>query len=168
METFAPAAIAGKKATLRLLGTDLETDVEPVKSETDLTLRFLHHGEVLEEEAYSITPAQFLLSKAAGETYTPAIPLLKFPMHLGDGWEWTGTTSTGAVQQPARASVSSAEENIAFGETFQSALRVDVVLKIGPEPRPHAERKLSFWFLEGKGVVKRDFGSVSSRIMLEE
>ena len=175
---FVPAKAPYTDAALVLSGTRLPVRLEVEQSGSEIVF-FLKskHGEVLEHEAYTVDASRFALWRAGGELYDPVIPLLTDPLKVGSKWEWKGqmrlavdgkpaegpTTST-----PATAAVSLVNDQLNLRSGASEALRVDVLLKMDSGTAQPAERKLSFWFVAGKGMVKREFAASSTRISADE
>lgn len=159
-----PGADPGKAALLRIDGLEVPVELSIVEEKpSDIVIKLWAHGELFEEERYSNPAGAFGLVNAAGETYEPPIPLLKFPMHVGDKLKWDGKMLTGPVGRNASARVTSSEDKLEVGADRVRALLVEVELKIsGGGPNP-ALRRLSFWFVPGKGLLRREFGVSTTR-----
>lgn len=163
-ENLRPDANPGQKAVLVLGGIPVPVEVRASSQGEYLTFQLVAHDVVLEEERYRRRQDGFDLIAAAGEAYSPPLPLLKFPMSVGDSWEWKGKLEIGAPPTPARAVVSTSSEPLNVSSRSDSSLKVHVRLQIeGGGPKP-AERSLSFWFVPGKGLLRREFGQSSARI----
>ena len=122
---------------------------------------FSSQDVVIESETYRLSPGSFELVAYGDETFTKPIPILKFPLVVGDSWTWQG--SFGATQSliPATAEIRTESEPLALANFPQSdSVRTEVTLQYGAAAKP-TERKLMFWFVEGRGMVKRQihFGS---------
>ncbi len=151
------------RAGLILAGTVIPVDLKREAKSDSVTFKLMAHGETVEEESYIFGDSLFSIASAAGESYQPAIPLLKFPMHVGDKWEWVGKMGAAEIVRAAKADVTSANENLNLPGVSGEAIKVNVRLQMdggGPEP---AVRNLTFWFVKGKGIVKREFGASSTR-----
>ena len=120
------------------------------------------NGVMLDSEKYQIQPSSFNLVNAAGEDYVQPIPLLKFPMNVGDSWKWSGQMVTGPVARKADAVVTTSDDKVDMGSPAD-ALLVEVDLSMYSGASEPATRRLSFWFVKGKGLVKRDFAGSTSR-----
>ncbi len=165
---LAPDAKIPTKANLKIGNIDMPVEVLQVNTSTQMKLTLQAHGQDFENEIYRISPQSFELEDAAGERYVEPLPLLKFPMKVGDSWKWVGTMTAGDEPHKATASVVTASENLMLpmsGSTATVLVDVDLTIESGgPSP---ATRKLRFWFVKDKGLVKRQFGIGSSREPVE-
>jgi len=146
----------------------MPVEVGQAQKGEEMTFTFTAHGQTFETEIYKVNDSGFSLEDAAGERYEQALPLLKFPMNVGDTWSWTGSMVAGDEPHKASATVTTSSETIllpATGSVPSILVVVDLAIE-GGGPKP-ATRKLRFWFVPGKGLLKRQFGSASSREPLE-
>jgi hypothetical protein len=165
MTDLKPDALPGEEAQLVYGGTKVPVTLAQERSGSDLTLRILAHNEPTEMEVYRVGAQEFSISNAAGEVYEPPIDLLRFPLRLGASWDWAGTMTAGGLQKNATARVETSADRL-FPETVPlDAVKVAVKLDIvaNPPNGPTAKRDLTFWFAEGRGVVRRAFGAASVR-----
>jgi hypothetical protein len=173
LEFYAPTKVPYEKATLTIMGTDIPVKVD-VRKETTSMVVFLRaeHGEVLEHEAYKFDPGSFSLWRAGGELYDPVIPLLQAPIRPNDSAIWEGKmvsaidgvpSNLPTASRPATALIKTSEDKLNMKGSTSDVLRVDVTLSMDGGGEKAAERKLTFWFKEGGGLVKRDFASSSTR-----
>jgi hypothetical protein len=159
-----PTGSIGKKAKLKLGEITVDCDVEEKKTENTFTIQLKSYGQLFEREVYAYDAGSFSLSDAAGETYDKPLTLLKFPMNVGDSWRWTGTMTSGNEPHKATAQISTSSEQLLLAEggaTDSILVVVDLNLESGGPN--DATRKLRFWFVKGKGLVKRQFGIGSTR-----
>ena len=107
----------------------------------------------------------FSVSQAAGEEYVPPIPVLEFPLKVGGPpIRWSGTLSSELSPHHATARIVISTDKVAVGDGAVSTIRSDVEIDIDPLNRtPATQRRLSFWFEPGKGLIKRQFGATSAR-----
>jgi hypothetical protein len=162
-----PDRAPGDQATLLLANIPVPVTVEREQANGAVTFSLVgEHGQMIEEERYVSNSTEFSLAQAAGEFYEPPITLLKFPMNVGDSWEWQGTMRAGNISREASASIlSSPGEVVIAGQREAVKIRVDLEMESGgPET---AKRTLTFWFVPQQGLVKREFGAGSSRIPSE-
>jgi hypothetical protein len=143
-------------------GTVFPVEVKTKKLNNDFTIDLWHDGVSFEQEKYLSTDTEFDLMNAAGEDYTPPIPLLYFPMNAGDSWNWSGQMMIGPSGRAATAVISTREDTIDMSGSSK-ALVVEVNLSMDSGANVPATRKLSFWFVKGKGIVERNFGASTSR-----
>ncbi len=144
-------------------GTVVPVETKRNNVNGDYVMDFWYKGYSMETEKYKSTPSEFDLVNAAGEDYSPPLPLLYFPMNAGDSWKWSGQMVTEPISHNATAIISTREDEINVG-TMAHALVVEVDLSIDNGTSTPATRQLTFWFVKDKGVVKRDFGASTSRI----
>jgi hypothetical protein len=164
LSDMAPDASPGKTADLILGGTTYPVDIRLARSQGQMTLDLAGHGEILESERYGVEGQTFGLLDAAEEHFKPMLPLLKFPMHTGDAWSWSGSLTTGGISRPATAAISTANERIFAGGVSHETVRstVDISMEANPGKQP-VQRQLIFWFEPKAGVIKRQFGAESIR-----
>lgn len=158
-----PDANPGSKAKMIMSGMVIPVDLKTKASAQDFDIDLWYQGELFEEEQYRSTADQFQLVNAAGETYAPPIPLLQYPMNVGDAWKWSGQMITGPVGRGAKATIRTQDDKVDMGAPTD-ALRVEVDLSIESGASEPAMRRLTFWFVNGKGLVKRQFGDSTSRL----
>ncbi|MBX3118034.1 MAG: hypothetical protein KF784_03145 [Fimbriimonadaceae bacterium] len=159
-----PALQDRQDAQLVLSGLELpvtlnvETEGEMVK------IRSEAFGEALETEIYRVTGKEIEMTSAIGETYDPPVLLLQSEMNEGDTWQWEGKISSGAAPYEARAELNVSLDKLNIPGVDDNAVYVRMNLFIdGVGPKP-AKRELGFWFVNGKGLLKREFGGASSRM----
>jgi hypothetical protein len=159
-----PDAQPGAKADMLMAGTHIPVNVSVNRSGSRFEIILSAHNETFETERYRIVSGAFSLQGAAGDTYLPALDLLRFPSHLGDNWNWVGTVSSGGIQRHATATVSSSSTNLYSGGVTTEAVQVEVNLSLYSQgEKTPAARKLVFDFVPGKGIVRREFGDASVR-----
>lgn len=161
---FDPGASPGWKAQLVLSGSPLDVDVKQEKSGTDLTLRLFVLDQEIEVERYRSTPSRFQLLQAASERFEPPLTLLEYPVREGQTLNWDGQLEFADLERKATAKVVAKKEQMNVPGYNDWAVKVSVNLEIesgGPKP---ANRVLNFWFVQGKGVLKREFDKGSTRI----
>lgn len=162
-----PGALPYSKASLILAGTSYPVEVRRNVSGERITFDFLSHGEAVDRETYVLDTHAFQIVQGAGLTYEPAIPLVLFPMSVGDQWEWKGEVLDGSDRQAAKASMTSETESLNLESGFYDGFKVSVSLKLGSS-EPPIEKRMSFWFVPKQGIVKREFGTTSTRGPISE
>lgn len=149
---------------LILAGTVIPIELQLKRKGSEIHYLLLASGQQIEEEIYELGPSELLLRNASGESFTPPIPILRFPMSAGRSWDWSGKMASGPTP-PRQASAQVTSEGVTLnvpGGPYSSVL-VRVKLEIESGGPSAAERHLSFWFAQRAGLVKREFGSSSTR-----
>lgn len=161
--SFAADALPYTNAALILAGKPLPVKLSSKRTGPVVTFALDAYGQTVEEEVYRNGANVFEVERVSGEKYLPPIPLLKFPAKTGEQYKWSGEMVSGEQARKAKANVLLSGDRLnLFGGQFDS-LQVTVNLEMesgGPEP---AVRKMSFWFVPGKGIVRREFGFSSTR-----
>jgi hypothetical protein len=163
-QSLKPSASPGERALLVLSGTEIPVDVKTETEGEMVTLRLLAKGQEVEVEKYRATAEKFELVQAASEQFEPPLPLIEYPVRENQTLTWKGKLSLGQVGKQAEAKIASKTERLNVKGFANEALRVTVELQFnggGPEP---TVRVLTFWFVEGKGVLKREFDKGSARL----
>lgn len=164
-QSVKPGKLAFGECVLVLAGDRWPAKITEKWDGDDYQIDLVAHGEVIESERYKTTDEAFSLMAAVGESFSPPIPLIKYGMHLGDTWSWTGVTVTGPTQHKAAAKVVTSSETLTIkGQTVPNVIRVDVQLAFDSGiPSAPAPRKISFWIAPQMGVVKRSYENYSVR-----
>lgn len=165
-----PDQLTLDRCVLELAGSKYRADIQTVHEGNQVQFDLLAFGQVIESERYESTDKVFSVVSAGGESYEPPIPLVKYGMHLGDSWQWSGRINTGPEPHVTKAKVATSSEDLTInGGTVHNVVRVDVELSIySGRPNSPSTRKLTFWIAPNMGVVKRAFGDYSARKPLEE
>lgn len=161
---LSPGAMVPTSANLKIGDIDIPVEVQQTVNGSEVRLDLAAHGQVFETEGYLMSDKSFDLVDAAGEHYKPNLPLLKFPMRVGDTWNWSGEMTAGEKPHNATATITSTSDSIlvpGLGTTETVLVVVDLSIESGGPTA--ANRKLRFWFAKGKGPIKRQFGVASSR-----
>lgn len=163
LDEWMPGTAPYERANLVLSGTVVPVQVVTQKRKGSTKFSLSAHGVVLEEEAYEEDDGGFRLVGAGGERFDPPITLIPQPHRAGEESKWVGHIVIGLLEIDAKATTSTARETLNAPGGPYDALRVDLRLFLdGGEPQP-VTRDLRFWFAKGKGLVKREFGSGSTR-----
>lgn len=165
-----PDNLTLEKCVLKLAGSKYAAEIHQTRSGDDIELELVAMGTVFETERYRSTDTQFSVVDTGGERYDPPIPLIKYPMHVGDTWTWAGKYWTGPEPHTAQAKVTTSTDDVVIeGGTARNVVRVEIVRTVDSgSPDVTATRKLVFWIVPNMGVVKRAFGDESSREPLEK
>ena len=156
--------VPGDKAMLRMAGIDIPVKIKAVRHEEQVALVLIANDVVMDREVYHRDDKELGIAFGAGEAFSPPIPLMRFPMRVGDTFDWNGVMMSNNRARGARAKVTSAVAKTDTGEGTETGIRVQVALDIMPEQKgPSIKRSMTFWIVEGKGVVRREFASDSVR-----
>lgn len=170
---LSPTRLPYPHGSLVIAGTTMPVDVlrEEKPGEVVFLLRS-KHGAVLEHEAYRFDDEMFSLWRASGALYDPVIPLLRQPVAIGERWNWSGKmidaidghpTELPSGHRPATATVETVREPLNVRGGPLDSVRVNVVLSMDSGSAQRAERRLTFWFVPGQGMIKREFAYSSTR-----
>lgn len=168
---FGADQVPPKNAVLILAGSPIDVELVSKKDKGLLDFHWQTHGETLEIERYRFSEKSFELIGAAGEAYEPGIVLLRERFQPGDAWNWSGQSMMQLPGQEPRtdtarkatASIKLVADKLNLSGAHHEALRADVLLSIqdgSPNPVP---RKLQFWFVRDRGILKREFAMASTR-----
>jgi len=149
-------------------GTKLPVTVVRNDAGDTIQLSINAQGEELEREEYRLTDSEFDLIRADSDVFTPPIQLVKFPSNPNDHFNWKGVAKEGSVERQASADIVNSQITMLLGGARERVQKVVVHLAIDSGTSVPAKRDLSFWFTEGKGLVKRDYGAGSGRSPVEE
>jgi hypothetical protein len=158
-----PDAQPGQKALLVLTSTEIPVDLDHKVEGNDVTLRLLVKDEEIEVEKYRSTTSKFELVSAAGESFDPPLPLLEFPVEDGVQFPWKGRLRIGEIGPDAEAKITVKKESLNEKGYDDPAVKVTAVLVFDGGAPQKTERTLRFWFVQGKGVFKREFDKGSAR-----
>jgi len=156
-----PDALYDVKATVNYGGTVVNVKMERTVDGDLVRFILSSYGQALETEVYQSTPSAFSLV-SIDEVFNPPIDLLRFPMNIGDTWEWKGTLTTGTVTHNATAKITTEEEQLFLkGSTGIFTDLSEVTLQIDSGAANPAVRTLRFWFNRGRGIVKRELPGIT-------
>ncbi|MDX2066110.1 MAG: hypothetical protein SFX74_10235 [Fimbriimonadaceae bacterium] len=168
VDCLRPNSAPGTQAVLRLAGTRIPVELHCQKAKGEVTLRSVNKGATIDKEIYQSNADGFFLTYAGGESFSPPLPLLQYPMRIGQAWQWAGDMAANAQFRSARATVSTSMAQAEVGNGVKPGVKVRVTVQMLPEAGANAadapvERELQFWIVEGHGVVRREFGQTSIR-----
>lgn len=161
-KTLAPDALPYEQGSLILAGTEYPIEMRQVRSPGSVEFVLERQGEVLEVERYVGDDGSFRLVQGGGATYLPAIPLILYGRDLSEPQTWNGEVKETDVTNVAAAQIRATREPINIPGGRYDAYRIDVRLRI--DSRPAVDRAMKFWFVPNRGIVKREFGSTSTRL----
>jgi hypothetical protein len=78
--------------------------------------------------------------------------LIKFPLEVGSQYQWQGKLCCEMDTLDAHATAITSTDFVSLKDKSEDALKVEVNLTFGSG----ATRKLSFWFVKGKGILKTE------------
>lgn len=158
-----PDALYGEQAILNYGGTPIAVTMSRQARGSEVRFSLSAHDEVLETEVYLSTTSEFALI-SIDERFEPPLTLLKFPMTIGEPWDWSGELVAGGVRHKAKATITPSTEQLFLTKTGGvDTVKVQVELQIDSKTPSPAKRPLTFWFARGKGIVKREVGTATSR-----
>lgn len=161
---LAPSASPGKEASLILFSTEIHVQINHEVSGNDVTLRLMALDEEIEVEKYRTDGSRFALVQAASERFEPPLPLLEFPVTKDQKLVWKGKLIIGEIGKDSSATTTITKDFLNekgfSGEAVKSSIEL---LFDGGGPK-ESVRELTFWFVPGKGIVKRTFDKGSTRV----
>jgi len=163
-----PDALYSPKAELIYTGWNLPVEMTRKLEPGKVRFEFSTLGTVVdsETELYETNEQVFGLMEMNMEAYSPPIPLLKFPMNVGETWQWKGVQESGGRQHKAWADIKS--KIVKMPEIgIEEAVQVTVSLFVESNAGRPSERSIEFWFTKGRGIVKRTYGEAIARISLD-
>jgi hypothetical protein len=122
-----PDALYSDKAELILSDLTLPVDMARRVEGENVLFEFSTGAVIVDTEVYQSTTKVFGLMKMNMESYDPAIVLLKFPMNVGDSWEWKGVQESGGRHHKSWDETSSfASQTDAASRSEPTAIRSPV------------------------------------------
>jgi hypothetical protein len=161
IDEISPTKGIPTKAQMAIEGSKVVVQLEAHEEGHDFEIELNTDDEHFDHEAYSVWPTQFSLEKVAGEEFDKPLTLLKFPMHVGETWDWQGYVSADGDRLGATAHVATSQESVYIRSVPVTAIVSRVTLKI--MAKKPIERRLKFYFAKGYGLFKREFGDNSVR-----
>jgi hypothetical protein len=157
-----PALPPAELALLVTAGTEREVRVATRRDGESVSIEMFLHDELYDDEQYISRQGSFSLKSAAGEIYDPPMPLLKFPMNVGEKWEWSGVAIVGPERTEANAEIETSETR-----TYVCGVPVDAIRSLVRLTLPTAngpiQRQMTFFFSPDRGVFRREYGQHSVR-----
>lgn len=117
-------------------------------------------GSVVNSEHLKSTAKGLFRHRYNGTEVSPPMPLLRFPVKVGDSWE--GDHRHGSEPLKVRCQISAEEVEVPAGKFKSIVLRLEATLQDG-------SLVTTYWFAEGVGMVKQavSFGPNSMVVLLE-
>ena len=148
---------------LVLAGEVVPATLKRVEKEGLTEFQIVRDGAILEREVYSFSGSTFQLNEIAGVTYEPPVPLVFDPVAIGDDWVWKGTVKSGSQALPATGKLTASREDLNVAGGPFSSVRISFNLSMKVQPDTVADRSLIFWFVDDRGLIKREVGAASAR-----
>ena len=146
--------------TLRLANVIIEAEAKMVVDGNTRTIKISRDGVPIEDEIYIVTRESVSIkSLGTGEAFDPPLVLFKMPLNIGDTYEWKGKIDFAGPSVESSASVVTSKDTPDLPTGPRETVRVAVELRIDDGSPQPAVRKLDFWFAEGVGPIRRDFGN---------
>ncbi len=158
-----PDALPYANANLILSGSSVPVTMSRTQKGDSVTFKLESKDEMLEEEFYQADDKSFRFIGITGETFDPAIPLIRYPFRVGESWDWTGYTALGLTRKKAKATLTSATDTLNLAAGVFPCILVTADLEADTGGGMIGKRSLKFWFEPKKGLVKRDLGSSTTR-----
>ena len=164
-----PEIAPPKEANLVLNGTEIPVTLIEKRDGNSITYTWMvdegrESGDPVEVESekYFFTGDLFSFSATAHEKYDPAINLIRYPLNIGDTWEWNGEVITGKTRNKATATIATRSDPLNLPGGKVSTLLVTVKLNYLEITEP-SSRELKFWFQPGAGLIRRELWASSTR-----
>lgn len=168
-EDLKPTIAPPKEANLILNGTVIPVTLRETRKDNSITYSWIvddagESGEPVEVESekYFASHELFSFSATAHERYNPAINLLRYPLTVGDTWDWNGEVIVGVSKRKASAKIETSAAQLNLPNTKITTLLVKVTLTYEATQSP-GTRELKFWFKPGEGLVRRELWGSSTR-----
>lgn len=152
VEEFLPLDLGTKNSTYSVDGTRTNYVLKTKKDGTEVSFQAISEGTIVDEEIYDVNDQSIFLKAAAGENFEPPILLLKFPLRVGDHYPWKGKLCCEIERISGTAMVTTSTDFVRGKDKSDDAIKAEMILKFGEG----ANRKLSFWFVKGKGILKTE------------
>jgi hypothetical protein len=151
-------------------GSQMGAHLEVRKSGKVRAFEMILDGKVIDREVYEIGENSILIHELLDEKFALPIPILKFPMKIGDGWDWKGKITSMQETLDAEATIETSASEVAMQGNSVRAICVELQLRIFEKPNKPVTHALRFWFVpgavNGHGLVKREFGTSTRKIGL--
>lgn len=162
-----PDALYAEDAVVNYGGIPVKVKMTRKVEGSTINFDLIAYNEALDTEVYKLVADAFSVVSVNGETFKQPIPLLKFPMRIGDTWTWEGELVSGSTPSKVKSVIRTSQESLLLEkwgsiETIKSV----VTLNIDSGVQTPAVRTLTFWFAFGPnlhGIVQREFGKDTSR-----
>lgn len=152
LDDFLPLNGGQTAADFTVDGTKTNYQLKTNTKDSTVSFQAISDGTLIDEEVYEVKDQAVYLRRAAGENFEPAVMLIKFPLSVGDKYEWKGKLACDLEKIDGNATVLTSTDFVRLKDKSQDAIKVEMNLTFGKG----ASRKLSFWFVKGKGVLRTE------------
>lgn len=158
------ARLPYEEATLMIKGSAFDVTLSKMEGKDGKwELLAKAEGQVIEDESFVSSDKGLLYAGSRMESFEPPIPLFVDPVKHPDERTWNGVLKVGSQKLKASGVIKSSDESLNIPGGPFKAIRVDVELEFETTGTKRAQRSLSFWASEGRGLVKREFSDSSTR-----
>jgi len=158
-----PDGLAYHEARIILSGKPLDTTWTRELKDGRITFQALSEGRMVEEEVYQVQDGNLELIKIGDMEFVPPIRLFKNPVLLNDAWRWSGQAKGMAESLPAEAKLTADEERLNKVGGPYDTIRTHVSLTLISPDGTRRDRNMTFWAVDGRGIVCRDLDQYSTR-----
>ncbi len=152
IDDFLPLDAGQTEGQFVVDGTKTNYTLKTKTEGTVVSFQSMSEGKMIDEEMYDVQGNTVVLKKAVGENFMPPITLIKFPLEVGSQYQWQGKLCCELDTLDAHAAVTTSTDFVSHKDQSEDALKVEVNLTFGSG----GTRKLSFWFVKGKGILKTE------------
>lgn len=139
----------------------MDVDLVQSASNGSLAIQINSHNEEVDRERYKVDNTGLYLVDASYVTFTPPLPLLKFPTGSAQSFNWSGSVRE-PTSRPATAKITVTPEKFNFDDHDEQGLHVEVMLAIDSGTAVPSQRVFEFW-ISPLGIVKRIFAAGTMR-----
>ena len=155
------------EAYINYAGTLSEAKMSAVNRSGEVDFLFMIDGTLHEKESYKYDDESFRFTRCNDEIYSPGLTLLQFPFNAGDEWTWSGLYRIGDRDRKASAVIKTSSERLyTLAGEFDTVLVV-CELEIESGSIEPVYKELKFWFVPGKGLIRRESQHSPSREPME-
>jgi hypothetical protein len=152
VDEFLPLDSASAGSMFVVDGSKTNYKLQTKREGTVVRFQATSDGNIVDEEIYDVQENTILLKAAAGENFEPPVTLIKFPLSVGDQYKWKGKLKCEIEHINANAIITTSTDFVQCKDKCDDAIKAEMNLKFGEG----ANRKLSFWFVKGKGIVRTE------------
>ena len=148
----------GTAATSKMAMDATITSVKTDKGVSSVLFDWTVNGKTSQKETYLVSKQGVSRSQAGvtgTETINPPIPILKFPVKIGQSWTWKGSLKGGQKPMPASAILkvlSLDDVNTVAGKYKAYCVNLSLTITQGANTMTIQNK---YWFAKGAGLVKQ-------------